>query len=98
MYVRKEQAGSAPGHTWEEDGQVIEVDDELAEQLLAIPNGGFSEAAPPPAEPEKKEEPGEESGEEEPEEDETSTKKKGGRPRLPRDEKGNIIRPNEISE
>ena len=112
MYLRKAQAGGAPGHTWEEDGQVIEVDDELAASLLAIPNGGFSEAAPPvtpepepePEEPEEPEPEPEEANEAEEEQDgeaeateEAPPKKKGGRPRLPRDESGKIIR-TEISE
>lgn len=51
MYLRKAQAGNIPGHQWEHDGQVIEVDDELAWDLLAIPDGGFSEAQPPKEEP-----------------------------------------------
>ena len=85
MYLRKAQAGSAPGHTWDHDGQVVEVADELAWQLLSIPGGGFSEALPMP-EPQE-----EESSEEE------APKRKGGRPRLPRDEHGNIIR-TEINE
>lgn len=43
--IRKERAGSAPGHTWENDGDVIEVTDlALVADLLQIP--GFSEAAP----------------------------------------------------
>lgn len=88
MYLKKAQAGSAPGHTWDEDGQVIEVDDHLAAQLLSIPAGGFSEAEPP-AEP-----PAPDA--QEPEDD--TPKKKGGRPPLPRDEDGNIIRKTEIAE
>lgn len=88
MYLRKDNAGSAPGYEWPHDGAVIEVDDELAEQLLAIPNGGFHAAEAPPAEAkavETKEEPGEEVETEEP-------KKSPGRPKLPRDDKGKIIR------
>lgn len=50
-YIRKEKAGSCPGHTWEHDGDVVEVDDvQLVAELLAIP--GFSEVAAP-AKPEK---------------------------------------------
>lgn len=87
MFVRKAQAGSAPGHTWEKDGDVLEVDDDLAWDLLAIPNGGFTEADAPAAEPEP---------EPEPPAEEEAPKRKGGRPRLPRDDDGNIIRhPNE---
>lgn len=45
-YIRKDKAGSCPGHTWEHDGDVVEVDDvNLVADLLAIP--GFSEVAPP---------------------------------------------------
>lgn len=47
-YIRKDKAGSCPGHTWEHDGDVVEVDDvNLVADLLAIP--GFSEVAPPHA-------------------------------------------------
>ncbi|NUP38162.1 MAG: hypothetical protein HOY76_14395 [Streptomyces sp.] len=45
-YIRKDKAGSCPGHTWENDGDVVEVDDPvLVADLLEIP--GFSEVAPP---------------------------------------------------
>lgn len=47
MWLRKEKAGNAPGYTWENDGDVLEVPDELGLDLVAIPDGGFSEAAPP---------------------------------------------------
>ena len=85
MYLKKNQAGNVPGYSWTEDCQVIEVDDYLAEQLLNIPDGGFSEALPTEPAPEP---PGEED----------TPRKKGGRPALPRDEKGNIIRKTEIAE
>lgn len=85
MFIRKEQAGSAPGHTWEKDGDVIEVADHIAWQLLNIPNGGFSETEPPVPAPEPADEP-------ETPQDVDPVRKKGGRPRLPRDEHGNIIR------
>lgn len=87
MFLRKDQAGSAPGHTWEKPGDVVEVDDELAYQLLAIPYGGFSESEPP--EPESDPEP-------DPDGEDDAPKRKGGRPRLPRDSEGKIIR--EVSE
>lgn len=52
-YIRKDRAGSCPGHNWEHDGDVVEVDDvNLVADLLAIP--GFSEVAAP-AKPEKPE-------------------------------------------
>lgn len=71
MLIRKSRAGSAPGYTWSRDGEVIEVDDELAVVLLEIPRGGFSIAeAPAPAE-EPTEEP-EDSEEGSPDEEETS--------------------------
>lgn len=93
MFLRKDQAGSAPGHTWEKPGDVVEVDDELAYQLLAIPYGGFSEAEPPAPEPD----PDPESDPEpEPDDEDETPKRKGGRPRLPRDAEGKIIR--EVSE
>lgn len=99
MFLRKDQAGSAPGHTWENAGDIHEVDDDLAYQLLAIPHGGFSESEPPAAAP-KPEPEREPDAEPEPEPDddgeEETPKRRGGRPRLPRDAAGNIIR--EVSE
>ncbi|KAB7850127.1 hypothetical protein [Streptomyces mobaraensis] len=46
--IRKAQAGSdSYGHTWPEDGAVVEVDDpEQVAALLTIPDGGFSEVTP----------------------------------------------------
>ncbi|MFF7020285.1 hypothetical protein ACFY97_04620 [Streptomyces klenkii] len=46
--IRKTQAGSdSYGHTWPEDGAVVEVDDPgQVAALLAIPDGGFSEVTP----------------------------------------------------
>lgn len=98
MYLRKDRAGNAPGYEWPHDGAVIEVDDVLAEQLLTIPGGGFHIAEAPKVEPqETEEEPPvveETETEEEPvaEEDDPAPKKSPGRPKLPRDSKGNIIR------
>lgn len=43
MFVRKAEAGSAPGYTWRA-GEVLEIPDWLGEELLSIPRGGFSEA------------------------------------------------------
>lgn len=100
MFLRKAHAGSAPGYTWEHDGQVIDVDDDLAYELLRIPRGGFSVAEEPEPEIETPEEFDTqfEQGEpveitEEPEPEATpEPRRPAGRPRLPRDEHGNIIR------
>jgi len=41
--LRKEQGDCSIGsYRWERDGDVVEVDDELAYALLAIPGGGFT--------------------------------------------------------
>lgn len=78
--IRKQRAGSdSYGHTWPEDGAVVEIEDgEQIASLVAIPDGGFSEVAPdadeepeapdpddPPADPEAPEEEEEEEDEEE---------------------------------
>lgn len=46
--IRKTQAGSDSfGHSWPEDGAVVEIDDpEQIASLMAIPDGGFSEVTP----------------------------------------------------
>lgn len=41
-HVRKATIGSCPGFTWTEDGQVLEIPDHLALELVEIPGGGFS--------------------------------------------------------
>lgn len=99
MYIRKARAGSVTGHTWSRDGEVLEIEDDLAEQLLLMPHGGFSIAEapepPPAAQPEEKPEPEEDEPEPEQEQEEEGgqeQKKSPGRPKLPRDSKGNIIR------
>ena len=59
MLLRKEQGGSTvAGFEWELDGDVVDVPDDLAMDLLAIKGGGYSvpEPAPvpvtdPPADP-----------------------------------------------
>ncbi|MFD9564348.1 hypothetical protein [Streptomyces sp. NPDC059994] len=44
--IKKDQAGSdSLGHVWPEDGAVVEMPHEEAEELLAIPDGGFSLAS-----------------------------------------------------
>ncbi|MGW2520443.1 hypothetical protein ACWC09_26210 [Streptomyces sp. NPDC001617] len=56
--IRKDQAGSDSfGHTWDDDGAVVEMPHEEAEELLAIPDGGFTLVVPDAAgddEPESK--------------------------------------------
>ena len=47
-YIRKAQAGSSADHVWAEDGAVVEVTVEQAVELLAIPDGGFSEVVEDP--------------------------------------------------
>lgn len=45
--IRKDRAGSDSfGHTWNEDGAVVEMPHEEAEDLLAIPDGGFTLVVP----------------------------------------------------
>lgn len=109
MYLRKALAGNAPGYHWPTDGAVIEVHDTLAEELLRIPQGGFTVAQVPdwqypeegfsevdpyrdltdPLEPFRDMTPGVED---------EQPKRKGGRPPLPRDENGRIIRKTVLSE
>lgn len=49
MWLRKERGESGVGpHWWPEDGSVIEVPDQLAADLMAVPDGGYSKADPPP--------------------------------------------------
>jgi hypothetical protein len=50
MWIRKEKAGGAPGFTWEADGDVLEIPAELGLDLLAIPEGGFTEVPAPAGE------------------------------------------------
>lgn len=48
MWLKKATGGSAIGqYAWVKDGDVAEVPDPLAEQLLAIPGNDFT-AVPPP--------------------------------------------------
>lgn len=47
--IRKAHAGNDSfGHTWAEDGSVVDVDPSHAALLMQIPDGGFSEVAPTP--------------------------------------------------
>lgn len=53
LHVSKAQAGSSSlGFTWDTDGAVIEVPDEVAAELVAIPDGGFAIVSAPEAEAE----------------------------------------------
>ncbi len=91
MFLKKNQPGNAPGHSWTEPDQIIEVDDHLAETLLSIPGADFSIAEPPEATLELiPREPQEQPEFNEP--DTAKTTKSPGRPKLPRDKNGNIIR------
>lgn len=47
VWLKKAHAGAAPGYTWENDGDVLDVDEELALELLERPGGEFSEGEPP---------------------------------------------------
>lgn len=50
-YIRKAAAGGDSfGHSWPHDGAVVEVPHEEAEELLAIPDGGFELVLEPAAE------------------------------------------------
>jgi hypothetical protein len=52
--LRKDRAGTCslgtPNYTWEQDGDVVDVEDHHAVELLRIPDGGFH-VVNPPAEP-----------------------------------------------
>ncbi|MEV8523135.1 hypothetical protein AB0451_03105 [Streptomyces sp. NPDC052000] len=50
MQVGRKWPGSAPGHEWKKAGDVVEVDDDLGQELVAIPDGGFYEVVPTAAE------------------------------------------------
>lgn len=92
VHLKKARAGSDSwGHSWPEDGSVVEVDYEQAMALLAIPDGGFSVVDSPDPEPESSDDDKPEGPEEvsevapEPEPDATPdekpTPRRGGRPR-----------------
>lgn len=46
VWLKKKHAGSAPGYTWEHDGDVLDVDEELALELLERPGDEFTEGEP----------------------------------------------------
>lgn len=78
VWLKKKTAGSAPGYTWEHDGDVLDVDEELALELLDRPGDEFVEGEPP-ADGETPEEPEEESEPDDGESDSPETKKPGRR-------------------
>ena len=54
MRLKKETGGcEVAGFTWANDGDVVDVPDDLGAELLAIPGGGFSYVEPDaePADP-----------------------------------------------
>jgi len=52
VWLKKARGESGVGpHWWPGDGSVIEVPDQLAADLLAIPDGGYTKADPPKPEP-----------------------------------------------
>lgn len=53
LHVSKARAGSSSlGFTWDADGAVVEVPDEVAAELVAIPDGGFAIVSAPGVETE----------------------------------------------
>lgn len=89
MYIRKARAGNIPGYTWHEDGEVLDLEDALGEELVRMPTAGFSRAEKPQGwEPE----PPVRELLEPMEEPQPEPKKSPGRPKLPRDAQGKIIR------
>lgn len=53
LHVSKARAGSSSlGFTWDADGAVVEVPDEVAAELVAIPDGGFTIVDAPAVAPE----------------------------------------------
>lgn len=49
MLLRKATGGSTVlGYTWEHDGDVVEVPDDIAAELLSIRGAGFSQALAEP--------------------------------------------------
>jgi len=52
MWLRKERGGSgAAGYSWEHDGDVVEVPDHLALELLEVPGNDFTLVEPEDLEP-----------------------------------------------
>lgn len=43
MWLRKKTYGNAPGYSWAADGDVVEVEDALALELLERADGEFTE-------------------------------------------------------
>lgn len=53
VWLKKKVAGSAPGFTWKNDGDVLDVPEELALELLERPGDHFTEGEPPEDDPDK---------------------------------------------
>ena len=50
VLVRKRRAGSSShGHRWPDDGAVVDIPEPDAQELVAIPDGGFDVVEPEPA-------------------------------------------------
>lgn len=47
VWLKKKHAGNAPGYAWANDGDVVDVDEELALELLERPGDEFTEGEPP---------------------------------------------------
>lgn len=63
VHIRKARAGNDSfGNSWDEDGAVVDVPVEQAAVLMAIPDGGFSEAPAPKKQVKQEDDDGEDSG------------------------------------
>ena len=81
VWLKKKSAGSAPGYTWEHDGDVLDVDEALALELLERPGGEFAEGEPPAASDKTEVSEPEPDADPEPEGDESADAKKPSRRR-----------------
>ncbi|MFD7016134.1 hypothetical protein [Streptomyces sp. NPDC059928] len=94
MQVGRKWPGSAPGHEWTKADDVVEVDDDLGQELVAIPDGGFYEVLPaasarddpPESEPTAGGTPASDEAEGDQEEVPEEPKRRPGRPRKPKPE------------
>ncbi|MBX7464967.1 hypothetical protein K1Y80_02575 [Streptomyces sp. MAG02] len=95
MKVGRKWPGSAPGHEWKKADDVVEVDDRLGQELVAIPGGGFYEVVPTSSDVRGKDPEPDPSAKDTPAPDEDSNdaelkadepKRRPGRPRKPKPE------------